>query len=79
MMKKIDSLGRIVIPIEIRKEMGLSAGDPLSFQFDPQKKHLLLKKDFSSCAICASSSEIIEKNGILLCADCYRKIQDKSI
>ena len=75
MVKKIDSLGRIVIPKEIRKEMKLNAGDSLHFCFDPQKKHVLLKKDFPSCSICAARSDLIKKNGICLCADCLKKIQ----
>lgn len=43
-IRRIDDLGRVVIPKEIRKKMELEEGCPLEFYFDENKKMIGFKK-----------------------------------
>ena len=42
MNRKIDEVGRIVIPAEIRKQLGIETGDDLIFEVE--KNRLIIKK-----------------------------------
>ena len=43
MIRGIDNLGRVVIPMEIRRNLGISSGDPLEILTD-NEGHIMLKK-----------------------------------
>lgn len=42
MVRKLDKLGRIVVPMEIRRNLGISVGDPVEFYVDGQT--IIVKK-----------------------------------
>lgn len=42
MVRKLDDLGRIVVPIELRRNLGISVGDPVEFYVDGQT--IIVKK-----------------------------------
>lgn len=42
MVRKVDDLGRIVLPIELRRNLGISVGDPVEFYVDGQT--IIVKK-----------------------------------
>lgn len=48
-VRQVDELGRIVIPIELRKVMGMNEGDPVEFFMDEQTKRLMFRKYQSGC------------------------------
>lgn len=43
-IRRIDDLGRIVIPKDIRKKMGVYEGEPIEFFFSEQDGEIVLKK-----------------------------------
>lgn len=43
-VRRLDDLGRFVIPKEIRRALGWKEGDPLELYFDRENKALVLKK-----------------------------------
>ena len=43
-VRRLDDLGRLVIPKEIRRELGWKEGDPLELYFDRENKAIVLKK-----------------------------------
>lgn len=43
-VRRIDDLGRIVIPKELRKQMGITSGDPVEFFVNPQDGSICLAK-----------------------------------
>lgn len=43
-IRRIDDLGRIIIPRELRKKMKLEEGDPLEIYYDDDKKIIGFKK-----------------------------------
>ena len=53
-VRHVDELGRIVIPIEIRKRLGLGEKDPL--EISVQEDVIMLSRPRSSCVFCAGSA-----------------------
>ena len=43
-VRRLDDLGRLVIPEEIRRALGWKEGDPLELYFDRENKAIVLKK-----------------------------------
>lgn len=43
-VRRLDDLGRLVIPKEIRRVLGWKEGDPLELYFDKENKAIVLKK-----------------------------------
>ena len=42
--RRIDELGRVVLPIELRRALGLQPGDRVELLFDPQTQQVILQK-----------------------------------
>ncbi len=69
--KEIDRLGRLVIPIEFRKKLGLRAGDFALLFCNGGELTVRPKK--SSCALCAQ--ELCGNEGIRLCGRCIDRVK----
>lgn len=52
MVRKVDNLGRIVVPIEIRRALGIAVRDPLSISVEGDR--IVLSKYAESCILCGS-------------------------
>ena len=74
MIRKIDELGRIGIPKEVRESLKLSAGTALSISWNSEKGEILLRKDTPACAVCGTKTELVRKSEITLCSTCLKKI-----
>lgn len=73
-MKKcrIDSLGRIVIPIQYRKELNLKADTELNVEYENEKIVISKAKDY--CRLCG---RFIEEKSSPLCKNCIEEIKEK--
>lgn len=71
-IRKIDSLGRIVIPKEMRKVLGINIGEPLEIL--QINKEVLIRKRSESCELCGDKEGLLTYKGIRLCRECRRKI-----
>ena len=71
-VRPLDSLGRVVLPIELRRVLGLSPKDPVEIFVDGD--YILLKKYQPSCVFCDSMEDITVYNGKNVCADCIKKL-----
>ena len=67
-VRNIDELGRIVIPIEIRKRLGLGEKDPL--EISVQDETILLARPRFRCVFCGSEASLREHRGRSVCARC---------
>ena len=72
MVRKIDRLGRIVLPVEIRKSMGLDADSIVELNFSGNA--VVLKKASRQCRICGSSDDV--RKEISLCASCISFVKN---
>lgn len=73
--RKVDNLGRIVLPLEVRTEYGMDAETEIDIFDDGQS--IILKKPGSACVICKSeiNSNSKQVNGKSICHDCVAKIK----
>lgn len=71
-VRKVDELGRIVLPIELRRTMGIAERDPLEIYVDGNS--IVLKKFQDSCIFCDSSYEVTIFKGKNVCANCLKEL-----
>ena len=71
-VRHLDELGRIVIPIEIRKRFGLTERDALEITVKDQT--ILLSRPRSTCVFCGSTSSIVEHRGRGVCRSCATEL-----
>jgi AbrB family transcriptional regulator, transcriptional pleiotropic regulator of transition state genes len=71
-VRNLDELGRIVIPIEIRKRLGLGEKDPL--EISVQDDVIMLSRPESSCVFCGSGDGLREHRGRAVCGDCVAEL-----
>lgn len=74
-VRKIDDLGRMVIPIELRKTMNINKKDPMEIFVDGNK--IILRKYEPACIFCGSADDVIEFEGRTICGRCKEKINQK--
>ena len=69
--RKIDELGRVVLPIEARKALNMETGDTVSFFLVSGGQSITLKKCEPSCCCCQSSNGLkMLPNGKYICDSC---------
>ena len=71
-VRKVDELGRIVLPIELRRTMGIEVKDALEIYVDGD--HIVLKKYEPSCVFCGNAKDIIHFKGKNACSDCAHEL-----
>ena len=67
-VRKVDELGRIVIPIELRRTMGIEEKDALEIYVDNEK--IILKKYEPACIFCGNAENISNYKGKNVCKNC---------
>lgn len=76
--KKIDSVGRIVIPMELRNSLSWKSNDEIELCEQDGKlvltKHIIKR---GQCAICGSKEKLLSIEGINICLNCAEKISQK--
>lgn len=75
-IRKLDGLGRIVLPKELRDIQGLDEGTPMDVLLDDEG-NVLLRKSTCHCILCGSSKIIWTENGKSLCDTCMEKVSKK--
>jgi AbrB family transcriptional regulator, transcriptional pleiotropic regulator of transition state genes len=73
LIKKIDSLGRIVIPKGYRQMLGLKAGDSLDVEVESGR--ILISSHQDGCTFCESTEIVKKLEGKGICSDCLEKIK----
>ena len=72
-VRKVDELGRIVLPIELRRTLDIAERDPLEIYVDGDS--IVLKKYQAACVFCNSPMDVIAFKGKNICPDCLRELQ----
>ncbi len=71
-VRKIDELGRIVIPIELRRTMNLEIKDPVEIFVDDDK--IIFRKYAPGCTITGSQEDLVSFEGKLYSKDIIRQL-----
>ncbi len=73
-IRRMDELGRVVIPIEIRNQFNIAEKDPIEIYVDGSS--IILKKFEPNCIFCGNTKNLLEYHDKLICRDCSKKIGD---
>lgn len=71
-VRKMDDLGRIVLPIELRSKLDIGPKDPIEIFTDGDK--IILKKYQPCCILCGSTSDNVLLNEKRVCKICIEKL-----
>lgn len=72
MVRPVDQLGRIVLPKELRENLGIGPRDGVEIFVENEK--IILKKYVPNCCFCGSDEDMNLYQGKLICRDCIRKL-----
>lgn len=72
-VRKVDELGRVVIPIELRNKFDIKVKDPIEIFVDSNS--IVLKKYEPNCVFCGNTKDLVNYNDKLVCAKCIEKLQ----
>ena len=70
--REIDRLGRVVVPMDIRKSLSINAGDVLKISADDSK--IILQKAEDKCVFCNGTDDLREFEGKFVCSECRAKL-----
>ena len=71
-VRKVDELGRVVIPIELRRTMGIEVKDPIEIFVD--NENIILKKYQPSCIFCNNMENVVYFKGKNICQACKKEV-----
>lgn len=70
--RKIDDLGRIVIPVGIRRNLGINEGDRLEVTVEDER--IVLLKTQEQCVLCSSQEDLYSYRERLVCGTCIHEL-----
>ena len=73
-VRKVDELGRIVLPIELRRTLDITEKNELEIYLDDDK--VILRKYEPSCIFCSSSHGLVSFHGKNVCMECIRRMNE---
>ncbi len=71
-VRKVDELGRIVIPIELRRNLCIDERDSLEIYVEDD--HIILRKYTPACSFCSNAAGITVFKGRNICKSCLEEI-----
>lgn len=74
-VRKVDELGRIVLPIEIRKTLDIQQKDAVEIFIDEDK--IVLQKYQPACIFCNNIDNIVYFSGKRICSACLEKMKEQ--
>lgn len=74
MTRKVDHLGRIVLPAEIRATLNWVEKTPLLIMYNDEKREVTLKQRQPCCTYCAKESELLQFHEGYICKACREEI-----
>jgi transcriptional pleiotropic regulator of transition state genes len=67
-VRKVDELGRVVIPIELRRTLGIGEKDALEIYVDGER--IILKKYEPACIFCGNAESVTHFKSKVVCSEC---------
>ena len=75
-VRRLDELGRIVLPIELRRTMDLTDRDAVEIYVEGDS--IILRKYQPNCMFCGDSKHLIEYKGRQVCAKCAKALAERA-
>ena len=73
-VRKVDELGRIVLPIELRRTMGIDVKDALDIYVEGDT--IMLRKYEPSCVFCGNAKDVKNFKGKNICQECLAEMAE---
>lgn len=72
-VRKVDQLGRIVLPVELRRTLNIAEKDPLEIYTEGEQ--IILKKYEPACIFCGDATDVTNYKGKNICRKCFTEIK----
>lgn len=72
-VRKVDELGRIVLPVELRRNLSINIKDPVEIYVEDN--YIMLKKYEPSCIFCGDAKNVKVHAGKNICKNCLEEIK----
>lgn len=72
-VRRVDELGRIVLPIELRRTLGIEIKDPIEIFVDGE--YICLKKYEPACVFCGNAKNVVRVKDKNVCEDCIKELK----
>lgn len=72
-VRKVDELGRIVLPIELRRTLNIAEKDSLEIYVDGSS--IILKKYEPACVFCNDAKNVVNYKGKNVCQNCLAELK----
>jgi len=72
-VRKVDELGRVVLPIELRRNLDIEEKDALEIYVDGNS--VILKKYEPDCIFCGTAKDVTTYKGKNICAACMNDLK----
>ena len=73
-IRKVDDLGRIVLPIELRRMLDIAERDELEIYMENDR--IVLQKYEPACIFCGSAKGLVTHKGKNVCQDCVQSLSE---
>ncbi len=74
-LRSLDSVGRIVLPIDLRKKFNLASGDMI--EIFVENEVIVLKKCVDKCSFCESTENLTKLKEKFICSECREQFKNK--
>ena len=72
-VRKVDELGRIVLPIELRRTLNIAEKDSLEIYVEEDS--IILRKYETSCIFCGNAKNVVNYKGKNICTACLQEMK----
>ncbi len=74
-LRKVDGLGRITLPMELRRTLDISEHDQLEIYLDEDQ--VVLRKSERGCVFCSSNVCLVEYREKYICQECMASLRNQ--
>lgn len=73
--RRLDQLGRVVLPMELRRTLGIAPGDGMEIFVDDDT--ILFRKYEPGCVFCGRVDDLVHFRGRMVCGECRDELSEQ--
>ena len=77
MIRKVDELGRIVLPAEYREALNIKAKDDVDLNLEKGK--ITIQKAVSGCHLCGAATNLVRMENEYFCRSCIQRLHEAKV